>query len=140
MAGQATTDGLTAWLAARGHALPSAAPVPAILLQLADDYLDAVYGARLANAPASEALASALERATYAAAWHEARNPGSLSVSATPARTVKRKKLDVIETEYFEGSGDALADATVRLSAVEGLLAPFLAPVGTTCFGLWAVG
>ena len=140
MAGQATTEGLTAWLAARGHTLPLAAPSPAILLQRADDYLDAVYGARLANVPASEALTSALERSTYAAAWQEAQKPGSLTASATASRAIKRKKLDVIETEYFEGSGDALADATVRLSAVEGLLAPFLTPVGATCLGLWAVG
>ena len=140
MAGQATTEGLTAWLAARGHTLPLAAPSPAILLQRADDYLDAVYGARLANVPASEALTSALERSTYAAAWHEAQKPGSLTAAAIPSQQVKRKKLDGIEKEFFEGSGDALADATVRLSAIEGMLAPFLAPVGATCLGLWAVG
>ena len=124
MAGPGTTEGFTAWLAARGYTLP-AAPSPAVFLQRAEDYLDAVYGARLACAQPSEALTNALERATYATAWHEAQKPGSLTASATPSRAIKRKKLDVIETEYFEGSGDALADATVRLSAVEGLLAPF---------------
>lgn len=127
MAGHGTTEGFEAWLAARGHTLPPAAPSPAILLQRADDYLDAVYGARLANAEASAALTSALERATYAAAWQEAQSPNSLSASATAAGALKRKKIGPLEKEYFEGSGDALTDATLRLSAVEGLLAPFFA-------------
>lgn len=125
MAGHGTPVGFEAWLSARGHTPPPAAPSPAILLQRADDYLDAVYGARLANAETNPALTSALERATYAAAWHEAQNPNSLSASATTAGAVKREKVGPIETEYLEGSTDPLADATVRLSAVEGLLAPF---------------
>ncbi|MNT44860.1 hypothetical protein D3C72_1814070 [compost metagenome] len=125
MAGHGTTEGFEAWLSARGHTLPAAAPSPAILLQRADDYLDAVYGARLANAEPSAALTLALERATYAAAWQEAQSPGSLSASATTAGAVKREKVGSLEVEYIEGSGDVLADATVRLSAVEGLLAPF---------------
>lgn len=127
MAGHGTPQGFEAWLSARGHTLPPAAPSLAILLQRADDYLDAVYGARLANAQASPALTSALERAIYAAAWHEAQSPGSLSVSATTAGALKRKKIGPLEKEYFEGSGDALADATLKLSAVEGLLSPFFA-------------
>lgn len=127
MAGHGTTEGFNGWLSARGHTLPPAAPSPAILLQRADDYLDAVYGARLAKAEAGPALTSALERATYAAAWQEAQSPNSLSVSATTAGAVKRKKIGPLEKEYFEGSGDALTDATLKLSAVEGLLAPFFA-------------
>lgn len=127
MAGHGTTEGFEGWLSARGHTLPTAAPSPAILLQRADDYLEAVYGARLANAAASVTLTSALERATYAAAWQEAQSPGSLSASATAAGALKRKKIGPLEKEYFEGSGDALTDATLRLSAVEGLLAPFFA-------------
>lgn len=125
MAGQGTPAGFETWLSERGYVLPEGAPSPAILLQRATDYLDAVYGPRLAGAEESDALTSALERATYAAAWHEANNPGSLSVTATASGSVKRKKVGPLEKEYFEGSGDALADATVRLSAVEGLLAPF---------------
>ncbi len=135
MAGHGTEAGLTAWLAARGHVLPEAAPSPAILLQRATDYLDAVYGSRLANTDASEALGLALERATYAAAWHEAGKPGSLSVSATGAGQLKRKKLDGLEKEFFEGSGDVVADNTVRLSLVDGILAPFLnKPAGVAVF------
>ncbi|MNY01604.1 hypothetical protein D3C86_1341450 [compost metagenome] len=134
MAGHGTTQGFEAWLSARGHTLPPAAPSPAILLQRADDYLDAVYAARLAYAEASPALTSALERATYAAAWQEAQSPGSLSVSATTAGAVKREKVGPIETEYRDGSTDALADAIVRLSAVEGLLAPFFAAQALAVF------
>lgn len=129
MAGHGTTAGFDLWLSARGHTLPPAAPSPAILLQRADDYLDAVYGAQLANAEASTALTSALERATYAAGWQEAQSPNSLSASATTAGALKRKKIGPLEKEYFEGSGDALSDATLKLSAVEGLLAPFFAVV-----------
>lgn len=135
MAGHGTTDGFTAWLAARGHSLPAAAPSPAILLQRADDYLDAVYGARLACVEESPALTLALERATYAAAWHEAQNPGSLSVSVVASQQVKREKIDVMETEYFQTDGGALAGATPQLSLVDGILAPFLnQPAGVAVF------
>lgn len=121
-----TVEGFEAWLAARGHAtLDAGSLTPAMLLQRATDYLEAVYGPRLSGVEESVALSSALERATYAAALHEAQNPGSLSIAATSAGALKRKKVDVIEKEYFEGSGDVIADNTVKLSAVEGLLAPF---------------
>ena len=134
-------SGFEAWLAARGHTLPAAAPTAAILRQRATDYIDAVYGPRLVGDQTIDPLLTALETATYVAAWHEANSPGSLSVSATGAGVLKRKKVDVIEKEYFEGSGNAVADATVRLSLVEGLLAPYLLPL-TPVAGpyLWAVG
>lgn len=134
MAGHGTAERFNEWLAARGHTLP-AAPSPAILLQRAEDYLDAVYGARLACAEPSDALTAALERATYAAAWHEAQFPGSLSVSVVASQQVKREKIDVIETEYFQTEGGALASATPQLSLVEGILAPFLdRPAGVAVF------
>lgn len=87
-------------------------------------------------------IPKAVERAAYAAAAYEGQNPGKLSVSATNGGALKRKKIDVIEKEFFEGSGDAVADATVRLSAVEGALAPFLKSDETAgvSLGLWAVG
>lgn len=121
-------NGFQAWMDARDHTLPAGAPSPAVLRQRATDYIDALYGAQLVGDQAVDPLLTALETATYVAAWHEANNPGSLSASATASAAVKRRKVDVIETEYFEGSGNALADSTVRLSLVEGLLAPFLRP------------
>jgi hypothetical protein len=126
MANHGSDEGLASWLAARGHTLPAGAPAPAVLRQRASDYIDGQYGTWLSGDQTADPLLTAIENATYAAAWHEANNPGSLSVSASAAGAVKREKIDVIETEYFEGSGDAAADATIRLSAVEGLLAPFL--------------
>lgn len=134
-------DGFNAWLAARGHTLPVGAPSPAILRQRATDYIDGQYLARIIGDPTTDPILTALETATYVAAWHEANKPGSLSASATAAGALKRKKIEGIEKEYFEGSGDAVADATVRLSLVEGILGPYLRPAPTgTSLGLWAVG
>lgn len=133
-------SGFEAWMVARGHVLPVGAPTPAVLRQRATDYIDAVYGPRLIGDQTADPLLTALETATYVAAWHEANNPGSLSAAASQAGAVKREKVDVMETEYFEGSGNTVADSTVRLSLVEGLLALYLRPEGVTCLGLWAVG
>lgn len=117
-------------MALRGHTLPAGAPTPAVLRQRATDYIDAVYGPRLIGDQTVDPLLTALETATYVAAWHEANNTGSLSVSASQAGAVKRRKVDVIEIEYFEGSGDALTDGTLRLSLVEGILGPYLRALG----------
>lgn len=152
MAGYGSDEAFTAWAAANGYTVPES-PSVAVLRQRGSAYLDALYGAKM-NAPRfsgqptggfaqerawprtgaeaygvaipSDEVPAAIEQASYFAGWHEANNPGSLQVAATAARSVKRKKIDVIETEFFEGSGDAVADATVRLAAVEGLVAPFL--------------
>lgn len=120
--------------------MPEGAPTAAVLRQRATDYIDAVYGPRLLGDQTVDPLLTALETATYIAARHEANNAGSLSASATQAGALKRKKIDTIEKEYFEGSGDAAADATVRLSLVDGILAPYLRQVAGLCLGLWAVG
>ncbi|WP_420478239.1 DnaT-like ssDNA-binding protein [Brevundimonas sp. FT23028] len=133
-------SGFSDWMAARGHTLPAGAPTPAVLRQRATDYIDAVYGPRLIGDQTVDPLLTALETATYVAAWHEANNPGSLSSAASASGAVKREKVDVLEVEYFEGSGDAAADATVRLTLIEGILAPYLRPVSVAGFGLWAVG
>jgi hypothetical protein len=127
-------------MVARGHTLPAGAPTIAVLRQRASDYIDAVYGPRLIGDQTVDPLLTALETATYVAAWHEANNPGSLSAAASASGVVKREKVGPIETEYFEGSGDATADATVLLSLVEGILAPHLRPINVTGFRLWAVG
>lgn len=134
-------EGLQAWMEARGHTMPEGAPTAAVLRQRATDYIDAVYGSRLVGDQTVDPLLTALETATYIAAWHEANNPGSLSAAASQAGAIKREKVDVLEVEYFAGSGDAAADATVRLALIEGLLFPFLRrePTGP-CLGLWAVG
>lgn len=162
MAGYGTDAGFQAWLTENGYTVPGS-PEPAILRLRASNYIDGLYEARFLGdrtdplsqerawprtgavvqkvAIPSDIIPPAIEKAAYAAALFEGQNPGKLSISATKGGAVKRKKVDVIEKEFFEGSGDAVADATVRLSSVEGLLAPFLRPesVGST-IGLWAVG
>lgn len=162
MAGYGTDQLFEQWLTANGYTLPGS-PEPAILRLRASNYIDGLYEARFLGdrtdplsqerawprtgavvqkvAIPSDIIPPAIEKAAYAAALFEGQNPGKLSISATKGGAVKRKKVDVIEKEFFEGSGDAVADATVRLSSVEGLLAPFLRPesVGST-IGLWAVG
>lgn len=147
MAGYGTDDGLTAWLAANGYTMPEGAPQPAILRQRGSAYIDGLYGPRFSGYPTGgfeqerawprtsayfassqipvDSIPRAINEASYAAAYYEANNPGGLSAAVTAAGAVKREKVDVIEVEYFEGGGSALENATVVLSSVEGLLAPF---------------
>jgi len=147
MAGYGSDTGFQDWLAENGHVLPEGALAPAILRQRGSQYIDGLYGSRFSGQPTegfaqerawprsgayghgqsipTDLIPVAVEQAAYAAAFQEALKPGSLSVSAMNAGVLKRKKIDVLEKEYFEGSGDAVADNTLRLSAVEGLLAPY---------------
>ena len=147
MAGYGSDTGFQDWLAENGHLLPEGALASAILRQRGSQYIDGLYGSRFSGQPTegfaqerawprsgayghgksipTDLIPVAVEQAAYAAAFQEALKPGSLSVSAMNAGVLKRKKIDVLEKEYFEGSGDAVADNTLRLSAVEGLLAPY---------------
>lgn len=158
-----TDQGFTDWLAINGLTLPLTAPTPAILRQRGSQYVDGVYGSRFWGVPTGgfaqerawprtgakaygqaipdDVIPVAIEQAAYAAAHQDAIKPGSLSISATATGAVKRKKIGPIEKEFFEGSGDVVADGTLKLSAVEGLLAPYLKPeTSLASFGLWAVG
>lgn len=163
MAGYGTDAAFTAWLAESGLSLPVGAPVPAILRQRGSAYIDGLYGSQFSGVPTGgfqqerawpragataykapipdDVIPLQVEHASYFAAFQEATEPGSLAITTSAAKSIKRKKIDVIETEYFEGSGNAVIDGTLRLSTVEGLLAPFLIPEtqGQT-LGLWAVG
>lgn len=152
MSGYGDDAGFEAWMTATGRSVPVSAPSSAVLRQRASDYLDALYGAQFTGYPsggldqerawprtgataqgqaiASDVIPAAVVKASYAAAWHEANNAGSLSVATSAAAAVKREKIDVIETEYFGGGASAIDDATVRLSGVDGLLAPFLRKAG----------
>ena len=151
MAGYGTDEGLTAWLAANGYTMPEGAPQPAILRQRGSSYVDGLYGPRFSGYPTggfeqerafprtcatfatygtqipTDLIPRAVIEASYAAAYYEATNPDGLSAAVTAAGAVKREKVDVIEVEYFQGSGSAVENATVVLSSVEGLLAPFFA-------------
>lgn len=163
MAGYGSDEGLTDWAAENGYSTSTGDLTVAQLRQRASDYLDGLYGSRFRGEPArgidqerawprvnalawkTPVAADVIPRnviiASYHAAIQEALKPGSLSISAANSSALKRKKVDVIEKEYFEGSGHAVTDNTLRLSAVEGLLAPFLIPESTPAgLGLWAVG
>ncbi len=149
MAGYGSDAGFQDWLITNGHVLPEGALAPAILRQRGSQYIDGLYGSRFSGQPTggfeqerawprtgasaagqdipTDVIPKAIIEAAYHAAYQEAQSPGSLSVAASTSGAVKREKVDVLEIEYAAGSGDAVADATVRLSAVEGLLAPFFA-------------
>jgi hypothetical protein len=159
MAGYGSNEGLEDWLTARGRTLPDGAD-PDVLRQLGSDYVDATYADVWPGRPtggveqerawprtgaaanwqtiASDVIPLAIVNASYAAAWQEAQRAGALAASVAPGRAVKRKKLDVLETEYFQGSGDAVADATTRFSEVEGLVKPYLASQARGV-GIWVV-
>lgn len=163
MAGYGSDQAFTDWAAENGYVTSSGDLTVAQLRQRASDYLDGLYGAQLRGVPtggidqerawprtgamawktpvADDVIPRNVIIASYHAAIQEATKPGSLAVSAANSGALKRKKIDTIEKEYFEGSGNAVTDNTLRLSAVEGLLAPFLIPeTSAPCLGLWAVG
>lgn len=150
MAGYGTDAGFSDWLASNGYQLPVTAPAPAVLRHRGSVYIDGLYGPKFAGVAAdgfsqerawprvsaeafgqaipSNVIPVAIEQASYAAAWYEANNEGGLNPAASQSGAVKRKKLDMLEVEYFQGSGNAVTDATVRIAEVEGLLAAFLIP------------
>lgn len=148
MAGYGTDERFADFLTDQGYVLPTGAALPAVLRQRGSTYLDGLYEADfsghrtggLAQERAfprtgaeaygqtipSDVIPVAIEHASYHAAYHDAVRKGGLAVAVSADQAVRRKKIEGIEKEFFEGSGDALADATVRISAVEGLVAPFL--------------
>lgn len=164
MAGYGSDEGFMEWAAENGYSTSTGDLTVAQLRQRAGDYLDGLYGARFRGEPtggidqerawprvnalawktpvAADVIPRSVIIASYHAALHEAANPDSLSVGVTAAGVVKRERIEgAVDIEYFEGSGAAAADATIRLSAVEGLLAPFLmSEVAAAGLGLWAVG
>lgn len=155
MAGYGDDDGLAAWLADHGYTLPDTAPAPAVLRNRGAGYVDGVYGARFSGIPTGgfaqerswprtgayaygqpigdSIIPDAVIKASYAAAWQEASSPGSLSIAITPGRMIKRQKVEgAVEREFFEpgASLSAVEASTVVLSAIEGLLQPFLNSAG----------
>lgn len=147
-----TPEAFADWLSANGHTLPGTAPAAPVLLARASAYIDATYGARFSGVPTggfdqslawprtgamahgmaipADVIPDAIIRAAYAAAWQEASSPGSLSVAVIPGRMIKRQKVEgAVEREFFQpGDGVSAVEAsTVVLSAIEGLLRPYLA-------------
>ena len=149
MAGYGDDAKFNAWMASNGYSLPDGGFAVAVLRQRGSAYIDGLYGSRFSGQPTggfeqerawprvgacahgqpipSDVVPVAIEHASYHAAYQEAVSPGSLSVAASTSGAVKREKVDSLEIEYVAGSGDAVADALVRISAVESLIAPFFA-------------
>lgn len=146
MAGYGTDDGFTDWLEANGYSLPDAAPAPAVLRQRGSTYIDGLYGPRFSGSPvegaaqdrewprtdATDRYGNALNGvpqrvidASYYAAYAEALSPGSLSTTYTPGTA---KVLTEVKGIKWEVVGDASKPGSMIpvISAVEGLLAPFL--------------
>lgn len=158
MAGYGDDSGFAAWLADNGHSLPEGSLSSAVLRQRGSAYIDGVYGSRFPGVPtdgvaqerawprtgataygseiASDTIPTAVVQASYAAALYEAENPGGLSAATSGAAAVKREKVGPLEVEYAASSGDVLADATIRLAVVEGLLSPLFRRPETAIFAV----
>lgn len=148
MAGYGSDVGFTAWLTENGLVLPEGSADEAVLRQRGSVYIDGTYGARFPGVPTggyaqerawprsgatvynadipTNVIPDAVIQASYFAALQEATSPGSLAVSTSLGGGLKRKKIDGLEKEFFAGTGNAVADATLRISSVEGLMAPYL--------------
>lgn len=147
MAGYGSDERFEQWMADNGYSTPSDEDLTvAQLRQRGSAYIDALYEPKFPGVRAGglaqerawprigacahgqeigpDVIPLAVEHASYHAALHESVNPGSLAFATTAAGALKRRKIDTLEKEYFEGSGDAVADNTVRLSAAEGLVTP----------------
>lgn len=152
-------QGFRDWLAQNGYVLSGEdAGVPA-LLSRASAYIDAQFGARFKGVttavdqadqwPRSGVVVNgrvvpagvvplAIVQATYRAALAEGQG-FSLSRNFDPSvAQVKREKVDVIETEYFQQPTDTAASAPV-VAGLDGLLAPFLRSDSARAIGMWVV-
>ena len=111
-----------AWLDARGLTVTG---VPAVLRQLASDYLDATYCFTSADVTGANFLA-ALYRAAYLA-------DGGATVlfPVTTGARVKRQKVDVIEREFFDDGADSTGFVD---PVINGLMRAFLCGGGNFFF------
>ena len=156
MAGYGTNEGFTAYAAAAGYVIPegtSDAQIAAARQRGAlviDRYEPRFSGRRtggfqqerawprtgattqLGEAIPADQVPEAIANASYEAAWLELTNPGSLSPVVTGTSTVKREKVGQLEVEYSSSTstdiGDVVALATPVVTAIEGMLWPFLVP------------
>lgn len=151
MAGYGTDVGFQTWLNANGYTLPDNPPGLEVLRERGSNYIDGTYGARFSGVPTGgfaqerawprtgacaygqsiggDVIPDAVVKASYVAALADAKVPGSLSVTYTPGTTKVLTKVDKIEWDVIGDPSEPGAMIPV-LSAVEGLLAPFLMPVG----------
>ena len=67
-----------------------------------------------------------VEYATYEAALRELAQPGYLSPDYVPAQTIKREKVDVLETEYAGAGADVDNPQQPVATLVQAMIAPLL--------------
>ena len=154
MAGYGTDQAFADWLTENAYGLPVGSPSAAVLRNRGSGYIDGVYGARFSGIPTGgfaqerawprtgtyahgqpighSVIPDAVIKASYASAWQEASSPGSLTASGSAATQVKREKVEgAVEVECQTSSGAwTAANLWPVLTAVEGLLAPYLVPIG----------
>lgn len=70
--------------------------------------------------------------ATYEAALRELTQPGYLSPDYVPAQSIKREKVDVLETEYNAPSADMTNPMQPVTTLVQSMLAPLLVVSATS--------
>lgn len=147
MAGYGDDTGFNDWLASNGFSLPVGSSTPAQLRQVGSTHVDAH---DFPGAPAGgfaqerawprsgatayqqdipdDVIPWAIEQASYAAGYFEAKNPGALTTRSSADQRVKRERVEgVVDKEFFDGGADGAANEAVTIPMVEGMLAPFLA-------------
>jgi hypothetical protein len=157
MAGYGDNDGFTAYAVAAGYVIPEGATDAQIAAArqrgalVIDRYESRFGGVRTAGFSQERAwprtgaetswgqaiplgdIPAAIVSASYEAAFLELTNPGTLSPVVTASSTVKREKVGQLEVEYASSTSASAADliamATPVVTAIEGLLWPFLLPV-----------
>lgn len=122
MAGYGDDTSYGTWLTENGLPAPADGVAVAVLRQRGSTYLDGLYGPKFSGQPTdgfaqdrawprvgaeahcqpipSDLVPLAIVHASYFAAHQEQTQPGSLSVAATAAGAVKRRKIDVVEIEF----------------------------------------
>jgi hypothetical protein len=154
MAGYGADDDFSDWLTANGVSLPDDAPAPAILRQKGSASVDATYGGRFKGEAAGgyaqerawprtgarvgnsvvpdDVVPRAVIEASYLAAVQIAIDPNSLSAVSSNAERIKSLKAGSASVEYQDATQVASDDpfapsaATPTLTAVDGMLAPYL--------------
>jgi hypothetical protein len=150
MAGYGTDQGLTEWLTSYGYTLPADAPTPAVLRQRGSDYVDGLYapvadqtsgyawGGDMYDAAQErqfprttwgDIIPAAIVNASYMAAYIEANDPGSLSVTGSASGRVVRERVEgAVEVQYANpgNTSDFAMDSQVVNTTIFGMVKPYL--------------
>lgn len=160
-----TDQGFQDWLTANGYALPVGAPSPAVLRLRGSTYLDATYEPLWTGTRAdydqdlgwprhgavidcslpipNNVVPKAVVNAAYRAAYLEGTTSGILNGTAVRVgERVKRKKVDVIEKEFFDdGTASAGSGGGAFIDpAIDGAMRSFICATSDTSAFIYSVG